>query len=57
MGGLAVRIRVGGDLPSLHMQGKSTSGALEDLMLPVNTTAALVISSVCRRRRRLKYSW
>ncbi len=42
----------GGDLPSLHMQGKSTSGALEDLMLPVNTAAILVISSVWR----LKYS-
>lgn len=43
--GLAVRIRVGGDSPSLRMQAESTSGALEDLMLPVNMDALLVISS------------
>jgi len=43
-----------GVLLSLQMQGKSTSGAREDLMLPVNSAAVLVISSVCRRRQCLK---
>lgn len=42
--GLAVRIRVGGIHP-LRMQAESTSGALEDLMLPVNMDALLVNSS------------